>query len=477
MALLLLLLLLLPLLLLVPSLPPALTAVGRVGSGPVRSGRPGVARFCMSQGGLVRCSARELGTQRAGSVGYLWGDFFVCSVEMIDFVHRSRDLRNNLISRLEPGAFRGLAALKRLDLSNNRIGCLSPEMFLGLGNLTKLNLSGNIFSALPEGVFAHLLSLRALHFSTDSLFCDCQLEWLLLWARSRSVRIGNDTLCVFPTSLQGMEVRSLPPQQLTCDGPLELPLFQLIPSQRQVVFRGDRLPLQCTVSYLEPALSVTWSHDQQPVLTQEERGIYVEEPVVHDCCLVTSELILSNIDVSASGIWQCHVTSSRGNSSRHMEIVVLETSAPYCAAERVSGNKGDFRWPKTLAGIIVTLHCAAPKKTAWRRCDRSGRWAEEDYTQCPYASEVTRALHQLTQMAVNNSNALTLAQQLASFTSRAAHFGDVMDVIFVTHLVERITRLVGRIREKPRDFTCIFRLPEMTVLKALDSGGSSSTAQ
>ncbi|XP_031434549.1 adhesion G protein-coupled receptor A3 [Clupea harengus] len=371
------------------------------------------------------------------------------------------DLRNNLISRLEPGAFRGLAALKRLDLSNNRIGCLSPEMFLGLGNLSKLNLSGNIFSTLPEGVFTHLPSLRALHFSTDSLFCDCQLEWLLLWARSRSVRIANDTLCVFPTRLQGLELRSLPPQQLTCDGPLELPLFQLIPSQRQVVFRGDRLPLQCTVSYLEPSLAVSWSHNQQPVLTQEERGVYVEEPVVHDCCLITSELILSNIDVSASGIWQCHVTSSRGNSTRHMEIVVLETSAPYCAAERVSANKGDFRWPKTLAGILAFLPCAAPihhpappgssatllKKKAWRRCDRSGRWAEEDYTQCPYASEVTRALHQLTQTAVNNSNALTLAQQLASFTSRAAHFGDVMDVIFVTHLVERITRLVGRIRE------------------------------
>ncbi|XP_048126309.1 adhesion G protein-coupled receptor A3 [Alosa alosa] len=301
------------------------------------------------------------------------------------------DLRNNLISRLEPGAFRGLAALKRLDLSNNRIGCLSPEMFLGLGNLTKLNLSGNIFSTLPDGLFAHLLSLRALHFSTDSVL-HCQLGGVRLWARPGPVASGTTSPGVFPTHLQGMEVRSLPPQQLTCDGPLELPLFQLIPSQTQVVFRGDRLPLQCTVSYLEPSLSVTWSHNQQPVLTQEDRGVYVEEPVVHDCCLVT-------------------------------------------------------RWPKTLAGIIVTLHCAAPKKTAWRRCDRSGRWAEEDYTQCPYASEVTRALHQLTKMAVNNSNALTLAQQLASFTSRAAHFGDVMDVIFVTHLVERITRLVGRIRE------------------------------
>ncbi|KAL2083144.1 hypothetical protein ACEWY4_020917 [Coilia grayii] len=173
------------------------------------------------------------------------------------------DLRNNLISRLEPGAFRGLAALKRLDLANNRIGCLSADMFLGLGNLSKL------------------------HFSTDSLFCDCQLGWLLRWAQSRSVRVGNDTLCVYPTRLQGLQLRGLTPQHLTCDGPLELPLFQLIPSQRQVVFRGDRLPLQCTVSFLEPSLSVSWSHNQQPVITHEERGVYVEEPVVHDCCLVT----------------------------------------------------------------------------------------------------------------------------------------------------------------------------------------------
>src|SRR4029434_725080 len=43
----------------------------------------------------------------------------------------------------------------------------------------------------------------------------------------------------------------------------------------------------CTVSYLEPSLAVSWSHNQQPVLTQEERGVYVEEPVVHDCCLIT----------------------------------------------------------------------------------------------------------------------------------------------------------------------------------------------
>ncbi|XP_069546000.1 adhesion G protein-coupled receptor A3 isoform X1 [Brachyistius frenatus] len=373
------------------------------------------------------------------------------------------DLRNNLISTVEPGAFRGLLALRRLDLSNNRIGCLSPGMFLNLGSLSKLNLSGNIFSTLTTGLFTHLVALRVLHFTTDTLFCDCQLKWLLLWARRSSVRIGNGTACVFPTHLHGLEFRNLREQQLKCDGPLEMPLFQLIPSQRQLVFRGDRLPLQCTASYLDSSVELRWHHNGHMVTTQEDRGVYVEETLLHDCCLLTSEVILSNIDVSIAGIWECLVTSSRGNISQQMEIVVLETSASYCPADRVTNNKGDFRWPKTLAGILAFLPCApatfgsAPQpagsapnpssqraKKAWRRCDRAGRWAEEDYTQCPYASELTRVLHELTQIPINTTNAQPLGQQLVAFTTRAAHFTDVMDVIFVTHLVERLTRLVEK---------------------------------
>lgn len=60
-------------------------------------------------------------------------------------------------------------------------------------------------------------------------------------------------------------------------------------------------------------------------------------------CVSSSEVVLSNIDVGISGIWECVASSSRGNASQHMEIVVLETSATYCPSERVSNNKGDFR--------------------------------------------------------------------------------------------------------------------------------------
>eukprot|EP00064_Thunnus_orientalis_P013159 superscaffoldBa00002105_g13196 len=309
-----------------------------------------------------------------------------------------------------------------LNLSNNKISLLRNGSFYGLAALEKLDLKNNLISTVEPGAFRGLLALRRLH----------------------------------------------------QNGPLEMPLFQLIPSQRQLVFQGDRLPLQCTATYLDPSVELRWHHNGHVVTTQEERGVYVEETLLHDCCLMTSlrshssssEVILSNIDVGIAGIWECLVTSSRGNSSRQMEIVVLETSAPYCPTDRVTNNKGDFRWPKTLAGILAFLPCApatfgsaphpsgsAPhpssqrEKKAWRRCDRAGRWAEEDYTQCPYASELTRVLHELTQITINTTNAQPLGQQLVAFTSRAAHFTDVMDVIFVTHLVERLTRLV----EKRRD--------------------------
>lgn len=51
------------------------------------------------------------------------------------------------------------------------------------------------------------------------------------------------------------------------------------------------------------------------------------------------------------------------------------------------------------------------------------------------------------QITINTTNAQPLGQQLVAFTSRAAHFTDVMDVIFVTHLVERLTRLLDKRRD------------------------------
>ncbi|XP_038267044.1 adhesion G protein-coupled receptor A1 [Dermochelys coriacea] len=369
------------------------------------------------------------------------------------------DLKNNLISTIEPGTFQGLSELKRLDLSNNRIGCLTPEIFEGLSNLQKLNLSGNIFSSLMTGLFSELLTLKALHFNTDSLICDCNLKWVLQWARNASVRIAEETVCAYPSTLRGLAFHNLKENQLICAGPLELPLFELIPSQRQVVFHGDRLPFQCTATYVDNTTQVHWYHDGHLIGTDEESGIFVEDSIIHDCCLITRELILSSIDIGATGDWECLINNSYGTSTKHVEIVVLETAAPYCPEERIINNKGDFRWPKTLAGITayhpclqysfssISLHNGAEESKAWRKCNRTGRWADENYSECPYSQEVTQVLHAFSQMHVNATNALEFSRQLTAYTRDASNFADKMDIIYLAYIMEKLIAIVDEVKD------------------------------
>ena len=70
------------------------------------------------------------------------------------------------------------------------------------------------------------------------------------------------------------------------------------------------------------------------------------------------------------------------------------------------------RWPRTLAGITAYLACnrlasgtsiysgsSADDRRAWRRCDRGGFWAEEDYSRCQYQKDVTRVLYIINQVS------------------------------------------------------------------------------
>ena len=47
--------------------------------------------------------------------------------------------------------------------------------------------------------------------------------------------------------------------------------------------------------------------------------------------------------MEASGEWECVVTTGRGNTSRTVEIVVLENSASFCPEDKVVNNRGEFR--------------------------------------------------------------------------------------------------------------------------------------
>ncbi|CAM9378164.1 unnamed protein product [Lampetra fluviatilis] len=391
------------------------------------------------------------------------------------------DLKNNLISTIEPGAFLGLSELKRLDLSNNRIGCLSSETFVGLASLTRLNLSGNIFNTIPQGTLDVLQGLKFLEFESEWLLCDCGMRWLPGHLRNRSVRLSEPTRCPYPRALRGLPVRALQETQLNCDGPLELPTLQLIPSSNQVVFRGDRLPLQCTATWVDASTRVEWHLDGNPVgATVDGATVLLENSTVHDCTLISSGLMLPDVSVGMSGRWECVVSTSRGNASRAVDIIVLENSSLHCPAERLVNNKGDFRWPRTLAGITATLPCphhqplasvglvgspvpagggggggssggggggGSGALVASRRCDRTGQWVDGDHASCQYANEHTRLLHTFTQMPVNATTAPTLAQQLLPCISEAPGLADKMDVVFVAQMLEKFTTFSDRNRE------------------------------
>uniref|UniRef100_A0AC11C7L7 Adhesion G protein-coupled receptor A2 n=1 Tax=Ovis aries TaxID=9940 RepID=A0AC11C7L7_SHEEP len=369
------------------------------------------------------------------------------------------DLRNNIISTVQPGAFLGLGELKRLDLSNNRIGCLTSGTFQGLPRLLRLNISGNIFSSLQPGVFDELPALKVVDFGTEFLTCDCRLSWLLPWARNRSLQLSERTLCAYPSALHAQALAGLQEAQLRCEGALELHTLHLIPSLRQVVFQGDRLPFQCSASYLGNDTRIRWYHNRAPVEGDEQAGVLLADSLVHDCTFITSELTLSHIGVWASGEWECSVSTVQGNASKKVEIVVLETSASYCPAERVANNRGDFRWPRTLAGITAYQSClqypftsvplsgGAPGTRASRRCDRAGRWEPGDYSHCLYTNDITRVLYTFVLMPINASNALTLAHQLRVYTAEAASFSDMMDVVYVAQMIQKFLGYVDQIKE------------------------------
>ncbi|KAG9354785.1 hypothetical protein JZ751_001498 [Albula glossodonta] len=353
-----------------------------------------------------------------------------------------------------------LSLLFLRDLSDNRIGCLTADMFQGLTNLSKLNLSSNILSSLEPGLFQELPSLKLVNFNSEYLSCDCGLRWVPGYFRSSSARLGDETLCAYPRSLHGKPLRGLRESQLTCGGMApERSNRIVIMYIERVVFKGDRLPFQCSAALVDKITSLHWRHNGKVVTSDSELGIYLEDSVLHDCTFITSELILSNVHVEASGEWECVVTTGRGNTSRSVEIVVLENSASFCPEERVTNNRGEFRWPRTLAGITSYQFCLqlrypsltmggdVEQKKASRYCDRSGHWEEGDYSNCHYTNDITRVLHTFILMPINASNAGTLAHQVRTYTLEAAGFTDTMDVLYVAQMMSKFMEYISQLRE------------------------------
>lgn len=99
-------------------------------------------------------------------------------------------------------------------------------------------------------------------------------------------------------------------------------------------------------------------------------------------------------------------------SSVNAKIGPYMTQLSKTLQETTGITLGTSRWPRTLAGITAYLPCnrlssgagiysgsSGEEQRAWRRCDRGGLWAEEDYSRCQYQKDVTRFLYVINQVS------------------------------------------------------------------------------
>lgn len=65
---------------------------------------------------------------------------------------------------------------------------------------------------------------------------------------------------------------------------------------------------------------------------------------------------------------------------------------------------------------------AQDERKAWRRCDRGGFWADDDYSRCQYANDVTRVLYMFNQVTGKSSDLLRLLIRRGAHTKYISFF-------------------------------------------------------
>ncbi|XP_009316901.1 PREDICTED: G-protein coupled receptor 124 [Pygoscelis adeliae] len=128
----------------------------------------------------------------------------------------------------------------------------------------------------------------------------------------------------------------------------ELPAPPLIPSLRQVVFQGDRLPFQCTATYLDNSTQIRWYHNREPVEEDERTGVIVEESLIHDCTFITRSGMPINASNALTLAHQLRVyTAEAANFSDMVDVLYV--------AQMIEKFIGYVDQIKQLTDVIVEM--------------------------------------------------------------------------------------------------------------------------
>ncbi|BFZ01249.1 hypothetical protein BsWGS_04288 [Bradybaena similaris] len=355
------------------------------------------------------------------------------------------NLSSNQIAVIEPGAFDGLQSLKKLDLSSNHIGTINSNMFSGMPSLEKLLLSNNRISVIPDGTFNDLRSLKRIEFSSEYLRCDCHLKWILKWTKTRHVRFPGSTVCALPAKMKGQPLSKLRRTDLKCDQkPTQQPIFDIHPSESQLVFQGDKLPFECHASVIPGKMEVAWFRDGQLVTTNKTIGVYVNRSHNLDRTVINHRLVVESLDASHAGEWSCVLTTATGNLTKtvHVDVRTPEITLE-CPSITNHTAKGTYTWDKSMAGLLVSQPCQRGDKGAMatHKCGLDGRWKSLNMSSCGFLKDITRKLAKFAKTDLDTADISTLTSDINKALAAAAQDGedmDLFDVMFITRIMDML---------------------------------------
>lgn len=104
---------------------------------------------------------------------------------------------------------------------------------------------------------------------------------------------------------------------LFVDHNLQLHIFEIRPSESQLVFIGDKLPFECHASVTsQDKMNISWYRGDRIVTSNKTLGIYVNTSHNHDHTITNHRLVVDSLEPSHAGDWSCVVSSDKGNLTK-----------------------------------------------------------------------------------------------------------------------------------------------------------------
>uniref|UniRef100_A0A671KFM2 Leucine-rich repeats and immunoglobulin-like domains protein 2 n=1 Tax=Sinocyclocheilus anshuiensis TaxID=1608454 RepID=A0A671KFM2_9TELE len=222
---------------------------------------------------------------------------------------QSLNLGDNQITHLGEGVFSSLANIRTLVLQNNKIRTITKRAFEGLMELEHLDLSKNGIMSVHPDAFTHL-KLKTLDLNTNSLLCDCQLQWLGQWLIDSQFQQSCTAVCAHPAFLAGSSVLVIKPEEFVCN---DFPKPQISAHPKTAVaLRGTNVTLNCSVfSSSDSPMSTAWRKDGE-VLYEAQVQNYARYQ--DHRLLYTTVLHLLNVNFTDEGQYQCVVSNHFGSN-------------------------------------------------------------------------------------------------------------------------------------------------------------------